>query len=71
MKKCVDLNQVRYYGVKKVDPKLLETLDKTIKLSRGLLFSKIMKIKGQIKNLKNKRFVQHFTEKIFGILIRH
>ena len=54
MKECVDLNQVRYYGVKKVDPKLLETLDKTIKLSRGLLFSKITKIMGQIKNLKNK-----------------
>jgi len=55
MKECVELGQVRYFGVKKVDPKLLETLEnKGNKTSRGILFSKITKIKGQIKKLKSK-----------------
>lgn len=62
MKECIDAGQVRYYGVKKADPKLVETLDKKSKFSRDTLFTQIQTIKGKIKNLKNKMKKQNYKK---------
>ena len=62
MKECAEKGQVRYYGLKKVDSKLIERVlaeKKTgtggkMKTRRLDLICDIMEIKGEIKNLNNK-----------------
>ena len=37
MQECLDMNQVRLYGIKKIDPKILEAHLKDKKMSKGRL----------------------------------
>lgn len=55
MKECADKREIRYYGIKKIDPKLIGTIQGAKKTnSRDLIFKEITKNKGKIKNIKNK-----------------
>ena len=55
MKQCVDKNQIRYWGVKKVDPKLLESRGKKkskgSKLTRDKVAIKMVGLKGKVTKL--------------------
>lgn len=55
MKECADLGQIRYYGLKKVDPKLLENirLSKTKKESKKNLRLKLIGLRGRVKKIKS------------------
>src|SRR5579875_3188359 len=56
MKECASKKQIRYYGIKKIDPNLISEIKNqdTKIMDRGKLFIQISKINGKIKNLKNK-----------------
>lgn len=56
MKECADMNQIRYYGIKKIDPKLIESITgtKINNKKREQLFREITRNKGKIKRLKEK-----------------
>ena len=55
MKECADRNQIRYYGIKKIDPKLVEAIQKSKEPSdRDQIFKDITKYKGKIKRIKDK-----------------
>jgi len=51
-KECVDNKQVRYYGIKKINPKLLEKKEKTV--SRTVLMKKHVKLTAKIKKFIEK-----------------
>lgn len=53
MKECVEKKQVRYWGVKKVDSKILDTAQKNKNATqeRKVLFIKKVKLQAQIKGL--------------------
>ena len=60
MKECVDLNKVNYYGVKKVDPIILNYKkhekiedEKTLQIKKVGLMGKINKLKKDIGNIKD------------------
>lgn len=56
MKQCAEMNQVRYYGIKKIDSKLLEAIKKGSKEkeSKTKLLISIAGLRGKVKNLKGK-----------------
>ena len=55
MKECADKNQVKYYGIKKIDPKLVETIRGASKTSdRDRIFKELSKNKGKVKRLRDK-----------------
>ena len=51
MKDCLDMKQVRYYGLKKIDSKLIESVNEK-KDSKKDLNDKIAALKGKIHKLK-------------------
>lgn len=54
MKQCVEKNQVRYWGVKKVDPKLLEKRGKKSKsasVTRDKIAIKMVGLRGKVSKL--------------------
>jgi hypothetical protein len=51
MKECVDLKQVRYYGIQKIDNKLADTL--TNKPEKKMLMSKLSSLMGKATRLLN------------------
>ena len=71
MKECYDLNQVRYWGIKKIDNKILNSTSKKKrkentkdKLLRNKLLEKVASIDGKAKKLKKKiEFTQNPTKK--------
>lgn len=57
MKECAEKGQIRYYGIKKVDPKIVETAKKHSRLrdeTRESLVVKLMGTRGKVRSLKNK-----------------
>jgi len=63
MKECVESNQIRYWGINKIDPKLLESMKKSKKASQTRdsvaikmvgLRGKVNRLTKQIENAKNK-----------------
>lgn len=56
MKECLDKNQVRYWGVKKIDPKLLELGKKKKDSIESLekLYIKLVTLRGRIKGINKK-----------------
>jgi hypothetical protein len=56
MKQCAEKKQIRYYGIKKIDPKTIEIAKKSSqkKRKRTTLITKISGLRGKIKNLKRK-----------------
>lgn len=56
MKECADKKQIRYYGIKKVDPKLVEVAigNENNKGEREKVFKEIAKNKGKVKKLRDK-----------------
>ena len=51
MKECLDAKQVRYYGLKKIDNKLVESVNKTKDTSYELTI-KITGLRGKLSKLK-------------------
>lgn len=53
MKQCIDKNQIRYWGVKKVDSRLLETRGKKkgSKVTRDKLAVKMIGLRGKVSKL--------------------
>jgi len=51
MKECLDLKQIRYYGVKKVDSKLIDSV-KPNKETEKTLIIKIAGLRGRISKMK-------------------
>ena len=59
MKQCVDKNQIRYWGIKKIDPKLLTLAKKVGQGGESLdkLYIKLVTLRGRIKGInKNINF---------------
>jgi len=56
MKECTEQNQIRYFGIKKVDPRLVSNAQKTktTAMTRGKLMVAITKVKIKIKNIDKK-----------------
>jgi hypothetical protein len=56
MKECADLKQIRYYGVKKIDPKLLEAIKKNSvkKESRDKLAIQMAMMRGRVSGYNKK-----------------
>jgi hypothetical protein len=56
MKECADLKQIRYYGVKKIDPKLLEAIKKNSvkKESRDKLAIDMARLRGRVSGISKK-----------------
>ena len=56
MKECAEKGQVRYYGLKKIDSRMLESVkkSKTINTSRNAVVKKMLNLKNKIKNNKKK-----------------
>lgn len=53
MKECADKKQIRYYGIKKIDPRLLEAAKKGSKISesRDKLAIKMVGLRGRVSRL--------------------
>jgi hypothetical protein len=56
MKECAEKKQIKYYGVKKIDNKLLEIAigAKKDKNTRENALKEVFKLKGRVKNLEGK-----------------
>ncbi len=56
MKECAEKGQVRYYGIKKIDPKTIELTKKKDKIpeTRDKLIIKISGLKGSINKFKGR-----------------
>ena len=53
MKECAEAKQIRYYGLNKVDPKLVKVAKgKSLKSNRMKLVTESIKLKEKIKKLK-------------------
>ena len=57
MEECVKKNQIRLYGINKIDTKLLEKKkkEKLNDTERGKLYDKLIRLKAQIKKLMEKK----------------
>lgn len=51
MKECLENKQVRYYGLKKIDSKLVESLNNK-KTKKDELLSEILTMKGKLERIK-------------------
>lgn len=60
MKECVEMGQVRYYGIKMIDSKLLEASKKSknIMQDRKMLINRKIKLTAQIKKLVDKAKIE-------------
>ena len=65
MKQCSDKGQIRYYGLKKVDKRIIDNLkkDKKMKISRGDILKKLTVLRVKIKNNKSKIMAEKDKEK--------
>ena len=73
MKECIEKGQVRQYGLKKVDPKLLENAKaKPAKSNErgklmekyGILSGKIKRLKGKIADADDKKDIQKMKKEV-------
>lgn len=54
MTECLDHNQVRYYGLHKIDPMLIKNQNQIVKVDRSKLINRRIVLRARIKNLQDK-----------------
>ena len=54
MKECAAKKQIRYYGIKKIDPKVLGGEKKPKAITRDSAIIELSKFRGKLKNLQSK-----------------